>query len=96
MSFPIIIPACTLSPTCSSDIGTDLPFSRDTVDIEGKHLSELLCGKSVNSLNCLSWCFVALCIKYMLKIVDIKLFNKSINTSCYFYIQYRRDLSLWD
>ena len=31
-------PVCTLSPTCSSDIVTDFPFSRVTVATDGKHL----------------------------------------------------------
>ena len=55
--FSIVIPACTLSPTCSSDIVTDFPFSRDTVDIEGKHLSLVSCGKNFKYISCLSWCY---------------------------------------
>ena len=31
-----IIPVCTLSPTCSSDIITVFPLSRFTVDVDGK------------------------------------------------------------
>ena len=30
------IPVCTLSPIFSSDIATDLPFSRLTLDEDGK------------------------------------------------------------
>ena len=33
------LPVCTLSPFCSSDIVTDLPFSSLTVDVDGKHPS---------------------------------------------------------
>ena len=31
------LPVCTLSPICSSAIVTDLPFSRETLAVEGKH-----------------------------------------------------------
>ena len=34
--FEIPIPVCTLSPIFSSDIVTDLPFSRDTLAADGK------------------------------------------------------------
>ena len=30
------IPVCTLSPTWSSDMVTDLPFSRETLAVDGK------------------------------------------------------------
>ena len=33
----IFLPACTLSPFRSSDIVTDLPFSRVTLAVDGKH-----------------------------------------------------------
>ena len=32
-----MVPACTLSPICSSDICTDFPFSILTFAIRGKH-----------------------------------------------------------
>ena len=33
---PMPLPVCTLSPLCSSDIVTDLPFSRVTLAVDGK------------------------------------------------------------
>ena len=30
------VPVCTLSPISNSDIVTDLPFSRVTLDVDGK------------------------------------------------------------
>ena len=34
----ILIPVCTLSPICSSDIVRDFPFSALTVAVDGKQL----------------------------------------------------------
>lgn len=31
------VPVCTLSPMCSWYIGTDFPFSRETLANDGKH-----------------------------------------------------------
>ena len=39
-----LIPVCTRSPTCSSDIGTHLPSSSLTLAIDGKHLRPLGAG----------------------------------------------------
>ena len=36
----IPLPVCTLSPICSSDMVTDLPFWRLTLAEEGKHEDE--------------------------------------------------------
>ena len=32
----MLLPVCTLSPICSSDIVIDLPFSRVTLAVDGK------------------------------------------------------------
>ena len=32
----MLLPVCILSPVCSSDIVTDLPFSRVTLAVDGK------------------------------------------------------------
>ena len=36
----LFIPVCTLSPTCSSDIVTNSPFSRETLAVDGKQLDD--------------------------------------------------------
>ena len=35
--YKLFIPVCTLSPSFSSDIFTDFPFSRLTLALDGKH-----------------------------------------------------------
>ena len=36
------LPVCTSSPTCNSDIVTDLPFLRLRLDVEGKQIGGAL------------------------------------------------------